>query len=190
MKQLSSRWIDLVERYRNNDFARKLVTIMGFDLLAKASGFLLIPVYLRLMTQEEYGAYNFLVSIIQMLGLLLTLGLYIPQVKLYHSLPSKKERGQLLFTILVSLLSLSFLVILPFYALGFDFQLSGALISDQVLYRKYRYIILLAVMVTMLGYLLTYFLFTTERTKQIRNYNIWRMVFVGLTVLAMVFFQE
>ena len=94
MKQLSSRWIDLVERYRNNDFARKLVTVMGFDLLAKASGFLLIPVYLRLMTQEEYGAYNFLVSIIQMLGLLLTLGLYIPQVKLYHSLPSKKEMNQ------------------------------------------------------------------------------------------------
>ena len=190
MKQLSSRWIDLVERYRNNEFARKLVTVMGFDLLAKASGFLLIPVYLRLMTQEEYGAYNFLVSIIQMLGLLLTLGLYIPQVKLYHTLVSKKERGQLLFTIFVSLLLLSLLVILPFYALGFDFKLSGVLISDPVLYRKYRFIILLAVVVTMLGYLLTYFLFTTERTKQIRNYNIWRMVFVGLTVLAMVFFRD
>lgn len=190
MKGIRNRSRVWMEHYRSNDFLRKLTTVLGLDILAKASGFILIPVYLRLMTQEEYGSYNFIVSIVQMLGLLLTFGLYIPQTKLYHSLKSKEEKGSMLFTIVVTLFFINCLMVFLVFGAGIDFWFTRRLFKNNFFYPRYRFILLMAVLVTMMGYILTYYLFATERIRQVRAYNIWRMIFVGLTVLAMVFFRE
>jgi O-antigen/teichoic acid export membrane protein len=176
--------------YSKNDFLRKLTTVLGLDMLAKASGFILIPIYLRLMSQEEYGSYNFMVSIVQTLGLLLTLGLYIPQSKLYYSLGSKDQRGRLLFTIAITLFLFVCIAVLPVFLLGGDFLITRKLFKNNFFYDRYRYVLLMALLVTMAGYILTYFLFTIEKIRQIRAYNIWRMIFVCLTVVAMAIFRK
>src|SRR4051794_15422673 len=111
-------WFD---GYRKNEFVRRITQVLGYDMLVKASAFLLIPVYLRLMTQEEYGSFNFIVSIVQMLGLLLTLGLCIPLSKLYHSLETPRQKGSMLFTVVATLVVFIFLVVFPVFAFNIDF---------------------------------------------------------------------
>jgi len=95
MRLLRYRIVSSVNRlFPEQGFLNKFTGVLSIDILVKASGFLLIPVYLRLMTQNEFGLYNYLLSIIQTFSLVLNLGLYIPQSKLYHTLPSRKEKGR------------------------------------------------------------------------------------------------
>ena len=88
--------------------------------MVKASGFILLPVFLRLMTQDEFGLYNYLLSIIQTFSLVLNFGLYIAQTKLYHSIASREKRGELLFTIAVTLIFFLVLIIIPVAVTGLD----------------------------------------------------------------------
>ena len=81
VNRIVSNWTG---QYRNNLLLKRLTTILGIDILVKASGFILLPIYLRLMTQEEYGLYNYLLSIITTFAVVLNFALYIPLSKFYH----------------------------------------------------------------------------------------------------------
>jgi O-antigen/teichoic acid export membrane protein len=76
------------------------------------------------------------------------------------------------------------------FGAGLDFWFTRRLFKNNFFYPRYRFILLMAVLVTTMGYILTYYLFATERIRQVKAYNIWRMIFVGLTVVAMIFFRK
>ena len=46
-----------------------------------AAGYLLLPIYLRLMTQEEFGEFSFIIIVMSSLSLILSLSLYIPFIR-------------------------------------------------------------------------------------------------------------
>lgn len=171
------------EYYNNNLFLRKFTGVLSIDILVKASGFILIPVYLKLMSQDEFGLYNYLVSIVQTLSLVLNLGLYVPQSKLYHSLKDKKQRGQLLYTIVSTLLLLYILISLTFIIFGWDSTVIGFLFKDSASYKNYRPVILSALPISVISFMLTNFFYTSEEIRQVKAYNIYRIVFVNLLVL-------
>ncbi|HWJ91379.1 MAG TPA: polysaccharide biosynthesis C-terminal domain-containing protein [Flavisolibacter sp.] len=182
-----SAWFD---GYRKNEFVRRITQVLGYDILVKASGFVLIPVYLRLMTQDEYGSFNFIVSIVQMLGLLLTLGLCIPLSKLYHTLDTTEQKGAMLFTIVATLVVFIFLVVFPVFALNIDFWITKKLFKNDFSYNRYRYILLIAVLVTIFGLVLIYYLFASEQIGKIKSYNKLRILFTGVTIGALVIFNK
>src|SRR5579864_8594469 len=88
-----------VTKYRDNLLINRLFAVLSIDILVKLAGVILLPVYLRLMTQDEYGLYGYLLSIIFTFSVVLNFGLYIPISKFYHDFESEEDRGHLLFTI-------------------------------------------------------------------------------------------
>src|ERR1700743_3920106 len=91
------------KRLKEDGPQRRLLTVLSLDIFVKASAVVLLPVYLRLMTQDEYGLFNFILSIIYAIAMMLNLGLYIPQSKLYHDYTQPGERGKLITSINVLL---------------------------------------------------------------------------------------
>ena len=81
-----------IGEYRENVLVKRLFTVLGIDILVKVSGILLLPLYLLLMTQEEYGLYGYLLSIIMTFSIVLNFGLYIPLTKFYHEFNNSKDK--------------------------------------------------------------------------------------------------
>src|SRR5437762_2369799 len=117
-------------RYRNNLLVNRLFAVLSIDILVKLSGVILLPVYLRLMTQEEYGLYGYLLSIIFTFSVVLNFGLYIPLSKYYHDFENEEARGHLLFTIFCLLAVILTFVIFPIYFFNWDFLLVNILFKN------------------------------------------------------------
>src|SRR5947209_8652664 len=103
----------ILARVRINFFYKRLITVLSLDILVKASSFILLPIYLRLMTQNEYGVYNYILSIVYSFSVFLNLGLFIPQSKLYHDYSDMKQRGYLFYNVNMMLLAGIVILVIP-----------------------------------------------------------------------------
>lgn len=178
-----------IEKYKQSILLNRLFAVLSIDILVKLSGVILLPVYLRIMTQDEYGLYNYLLSIILTFSLVLTFGLYIPISKFYHDYSNKTTRGRLLFTTFILLLSGLVILIAIIYSSGLDLKIIKILFRHELNYRNYRLAILLAVVTSVFSFMLTNFLFTSEKIKQVKRYNINRIVWIHFASIALLFFM-
>ena len=180
-----------IEKYKRNVLFNRLFTVLSIDILVKLSGIVLLPVYLRLMTQEEYGLYGYLLSIIITFSIVLNFGLYIPLTKFYHEFNNSKDKGTLLFTIGLSLCSLLAIVLLPTYLFKLDYLIVKILFKNTIHYNNYRIPVLMAVIATVFNFMLSNFFFASEKIIQIKKYNIWRILTLNIiTVAALYFFRR
>lgn len=180
-----------IERYKKHILFNRLFTILSIDILVKVSGILLLPLYLLLMTQEEYGLYGYLLSIIMTFSIVLNFGLYIPLSKYYHDYHDAEKRGKLLFTIFLLLVIMLTCVILPVYSFGWDYELIKILFKNQVDYKEYRGAVLIAIIVSVLSFMLTTFFFTSEKLKHLKRYNIFRIICINIiTILFLYIFRN
>jgi O-antigen/teichoic acid export membrane protein len=179
------------KRLRDHGPFRRLLTVLSLDILVKASAVVLLPIYLRLMTQDEYGLFNYILSIIYAVAMLLNLGLYIPQSKLYHDYPGKPERGKLITSIHILLASGLLVLVLPVYLFGLDIQVARLLFRNPIPYDRYRPWILLMLLTSIFSYLLTNFFYTAERIEPIKRYSLYRVAGIhGVSILAMCVFRS
>ena len=178
------KWIN---EHREKLLVRRLFAVLSIDILVKLSGILLLPVYLRLMTQEEYGLYGYLLSIILTFSVVLNFGLYIPLSKFYHDLDNVKERGQLLYTIFCLLAGFLICLIFPVYFFKWDYFLVKILFKNQINYSNYRGSVLLALIVSICNFMLTNYFFTSEKIKHLRQYNIFRIICINLFTLTFLY---
>src|ERR1043166_8735557 len=137
----------IVAKYKDNLLFNRLVAVLSIDIFVKLSGIILLPIYLRLMTQDEYGLYGYLLSIILTFSVVLNFGLYIPLSKFYHDY-EKVDKGKLLFTIFCLLIAILIIVIFPIYFFGWDYAIVKILFKNRINYISYRWPVLLAVVVT------------------------------------------
>ncbi|MHA4847420.1 lipopolysaccharide biosynthesis protein [Flavitalea antarctica] len=175
-------------QYQNNVFLHRLSSVLAIDMLVKLSGFLLIPVFLRLMNQEEYGMYNYILSILATFSLVLNFGLYMPIAKLYHSSTNTADKGELLFSVYATLVLLLLAVLVPLYAFRIDYLLIDLLFKNQFDYEKYRFTILIALCITIFSFMLTNYFFSTEKIATVKKYNLARIILVNLVVLPGLYF--
>ena len=174
-----------IAKYRDNLLINRLFAVLSIDILVKLAGIILLPVYLRLMTQEEYGLYGYLLSIIFTFSVVLNFGLYIPLTKYYHDFESEEDKGRLLFTIFCLLAVILTIVIFPIYFFQWDYLLVKILFKNQIRYSEYRGSVLLALIVSIGNFMLTNFLFTSEKIKQLKQYNFLRII--GINIFAITF---
>ena len=174
---------DRIAKYKENILVKRLLTVLGIDILVKTSGILLLPIYLLLMTQEEYGLYGYLLSIIMTFSLVLNFGLYIPLSKFYHDWHDSQKKGELLYTIFFLLIVMLICVIVPVYSFGWDYELIKILFKNPVDYNDYRGAVLIAVIVSVLSFMLTTFFFTSEKLRQLKKYNIFRIICINLITI-------
>lgn len=172
----------------NSGFIKNFATVLGVDVLVKASGFILLPLFLRLMSQEEFGLYNYFLSIIQVFSLVLNLGLYIPQSKLYHVYDTKEERGKLLFTIVVTLLLFLTVCCAAVIGLGWHHAIITTLFDNHSSYGQYKGILFFSLLVTVFSFMLTNYFYTSEKIKLVKRYNIYRIVMINLVAVSALYF--
>jgi O-antigen/teichoic acid export membrane protein len=139
------------------------------------------------MTQDEYGLYGYLLSIIFTFSVVLNFGLYIPLSKFYHDFETEEEKGRLLFTIFCLLAVILTGVIFPIYFFKWDYLLVKILFKNQIHYAEYRGSVLLALVVSIGNFMLTNFLFTSEKIKQLKQYNFLRIVCINLFAICLLY---
>jgi O-antigen/teichoic acid export membrane protein len=112
----------------------------------------------------------------------------VSQSKLYHSYSSVNEKGQLLFTILTSIIVFLLFLFSAFYFLDIDDWIIRLLFENEIDYKKYRSLIMLALATSVFSFMLTNFFYTAEKIRQVRAYNIFRIVLINVTVLLALYF--
>ncbi|MCK9209748.1 MAG: oligosaccharide flippase family protein [Ignavibacteriaceae bacterium] len=180
----------VIERYKKNILIKNYAKVFSVDILVKLSSFILLPVYLRLMTQEAFGLYTYLLAIISSFSLVMNFGLYVAQSKLYQDFQGEEERGSLLFTINVMLLSfLSVCLIATFFS-GLDYHIVSILFKNKIDYSSYRNSIFLAITVSVYSFMLFNYFLTSQSIKHVQLYNLLRLIFVNGIVISLLYFYK
>ncbi|GGB06305.1 hypothetical protein GCM10011511_32130 [Puia dinghuensis] len=171
-------------------FINRLVTVLSLDILVKASAIVLLPVYLHLMTQEQYGIFNYTLSIAYSFSAILNLGLYIPQSKLYHDEQDPQQRGKLIYSINLLLLAGLLVFVLPAYFFGLDHYAVRFLFRNPIHYDQYRPWILLLTLTSLFAYMLSNFFYTSEKIDSIKKYSLFRVIGINsISILALYFLR-
>ncbi|MDZ4716523.1 MAG: oligosaccharide flippase family protein [Cytophagales bacterium] len=175
--------MDAIRKYSLNPFVRNYIKIFSVDVLVKGSGFLLLPVYLTLMSQDEFGLYGYLIAIISTFSLVFNLGIYASQSKLYHDYPSER-RGEVLYTLNVMLLGfLMFLFVLVFL-FNLDYALIAILFKNPLDYPVYRIPVLLGVVTSVYAMLLVNYFLTSENIRMVQIFNFLRALLIHTIVVT------
>jgi O-antigen/teichoic acid export membrane protein len=179
--------MNLLKRYRESIVFNRFIKLFSVDVLIKASSFILLPVYLKLMTQSEFGLFNYLISIVVFFSQILNFGLFIAQSKIYHEL-DEAQKAPFIFTIQMTLLILLVPSILIIYLFHFDYFVITLLFKTPIDYDAFRFPILLAVIASVYSFMLYNYFLTAEKIKHVQRYNIIRLVLLNVVVLLALYF--
>ena len=179
-----------IKKYKNNVLVRNYAKVFSVDILVKLSNFLLLPIYLKLMTQEAYGLYTYLLAIISIFSLVMNFGLYIAQSKLYQDFQDEEERGSLLFTINIMLLTFLSICLMVTYFAGLDYHLVAILFKNKIDYGSYRNSIFLAITVSVYSFMLFNYFLTSQNIKHVQLYNFLRLIFINGIVISLLYFLK
>jgi O-antigen/teichoic acid export membrane protein len=183
-------WLVVMKHIKNitsSLFIRNYVKVFSVDILVKGAGIILLPVYLRLMTQDEFGLYGYLVAIISTFSLVFNLGIYVAQSKLYHDYPEEK-RGEVLFTLNSILLFFILSLLVLIFIFNLDYPVVKFMFKTPIDYDNYRTSVLLGVVVAVYSVMLTNFFLTSEDIKKVQLFNISRILLVNCMVIGILYF--
>src|SRR3989339_1052861 len=178
------------ERYKHNVLVKNYAKVFSVDILVKLSSFILLPVYLKLMTQEAFGLYTYLLAIISSFSLVMNFGLYVAQSKLYQDFHEEEERGSLLYTINVMLLSFLSISLVVTYFTGFDYHVVALLFKNKIDYGSYRNSVFLAITVSVYSFMLFNYFLTSQSIKHVQLYNFLRLIFVNGIVISLLYLYK
>jgi O-antigen/teichoic acid export membrane protein len=154
---------------------RRFFGVLGVDVILRASSLIFLPIYLRLMSQEAYASFSYIMALVGVLSLVCNFGLYIAQSKLLHEF-SGEEQADAVFTINAVLAAMLCAGLFPLYAFGWDRFVLGLLFSGTVDYEKYRYLVPLGVILAVYSQMLLNFFLTREQIARVQRYNISRLL--------------
>jgi O-antigen/teichoic acid export membrane protein len=163
----------------------RFLGVLTVDALLRASSVVFLPVYLWLMSQEEYASFSYIMALVGVLALVCNFGLYIAQSKLWHTC-SGQQRADAVFTINALLAVMLCGALIPLYVFGWDRHIFRLVFSGTVDYEKYRYLIPIGVVLTVYSQMLLNFFLTAEQIARVQRYNISRLVLgLALTIGAL-----
>lgn len=183
-KKVAAALTGWVDRYRNSALLKKVSGLLAIDILVRSSSIILLPLFLLLMSQEEYGLYMYIISIVTTFSVVLNFGLYVAQSKYYSDAETKERKQEILFNVSFLLTLLLLVFIVPVYVFGLDYVLVRWLFSNPINYASYRWIILLAVIVSVYSVILLNYFMTSERLHLFRRYNLYRLLAVNIISLT------
>lgn len=169
---------------KNNIIVERFAKVFSVDVVVRGINFLLIPVFLHLMTREEVGTYDYLYAFAFSVAPALNLGLYVSLTKMYHLYDTAAEKGKLLFTIHTTLVSFLLLVFGIIYGFKLDYRIFDFLVNQPIAYSRYRFFVLLAMIALIYNVLITMFFVTAEKISKIQRYNVFRCLAVNICVFA------
>jgi len=162
---------------------KNLVSIVSIDVLIKASGILLLPIYLKLMTQEEFGLYSYGIGLSAFLASVGAMGLYGAINRYFYDKNySKKE----VVSTLLILLIVSIILFMIFFSMTIPIW-SSSVFSGNV----DNTIIILVVFSALHGVLIQFvmgFFYINKSYKEIQIFNLTRLILVNSVALGVMYF--
>ena len=170
---------------------KKIGLITITNTIIAAVGYLLLPVYLRLMTQEEFGEFSFIISVMSSFSLILSLSLYVPFIRNYCADETDDlMRSELVSTVFNSLFI--WLIIIDLFLL-----LAKPLIIDIYIgffnisnFANEKYYLVLLSLNT--GGILLYcysLLMAKKNIRAIITFTLSRFIFVSASSLIFIYFN-
>ena len=170
---------------------KKIGLITITNIIIAAVGYLLLSLFLRLMTQEEFGEFSFIISVMSSFSLILSLSLYVPFIRNYCADETDDlMRSELVSTVFNSLFI--WLIIIDLFLL-----LAKPLIIDIYIgffnisnFANEKYYLVLLSLNTE-GILLYCYslLMATKNTRAIIVYTLSRFIFVSASCLIFIYFN-
>lgn len=162
---------------------KNLLSIVSIDVLIKASGILLLPIYLKLMTQKEFGLYSYGIGLSAFLASVGAMGLYGAINRYFYDKNySKEEVVSTLLILLIASITLFMIFCLTTMPIWSSFVFSG---------HVDRTIIILVIFSALHGVLIQFlmgFFYINKSYKEIQIFNLTRLVLVNSVALGIMYF--
>lgn len=188
VQYIKERWKGLMD----NELSNRFVNLLSIDVLIKGSGLILMYVYLKMMTESEYGIYGLVFNLVGSVSLFMNFGLYVAQTAFFHDY--KAHLGKLIFNlnlVLTALLVVSYII---FYFTSVDFDILYYLIGKEMngfslpRFRIWIWIgITTQIFATMTN---SYFVMSKRKIRLFQIYNACKVVVTNVFVIwALTYFQ-
>lgn len=180
---------------KGNEMFSRFVKVFSVDVLVRGANFLLIPVFLRLMTPEEYGLYGYLYSFANTMAGILCFGFFVSLTKLYaDTVSDKTKQGSMLFTLTSSQFVLLIVSIIIVYIWKIDVDFFSFLSTTNSVgtnqYYTYRNFVFVATSSMILSTYLTYFLVSSEKIRGLQTFNLLRFFLTNCTAILVIYFSS
>ncbi len=163
---------------------RRFTQLFAVDVIVKLIGFILLPVYLRLMSQTEYGVFGYFLGIVGTFNSFFNLGLYVSQSKLFFDYKGE-ERKSFLFTMNVLLYVYILTAFIFIYFFRLDYMLIKILFSHPIQYDSYRASLFIGILMNIMISMLFNFLMTSEKIRIAQVYGLIRIVVENAVILTL-----
>lgn len=151
-------------KLKTTEIKQRFIKLFSVNLLVKGVNFLLLPIYLNLMSPEEFGNYSYIISIIGMMALVFGVGQHATLNRFYHSSEYTKDALIENVHLIVFTSFIFFGVCIIFFKSYFIKFFLKHSINDVVFYSM-----LALAMLTALNQLLMTFLFQSENVKMVQR---------------------
>lgn len=180
-----------IQQLKGNSLIHRFIALLSVDVLSKVIMVVTIPLFLKVMSRDSFGLYNYLFSVVSLLAVLLTMGFHVSLSKLYLSVSSSEERGDVLFTINTLLVFFVAIIFVLFFCFDLDFYLIDVIFKNNFDYSSYRQIILISVITSLYSGIILNFLITSQRIKQVSIFNILKtLAYNFVPLVALYFFKD
>ncbi len=171
-------------------FVRRFFGVFALDVVAKGSMFIFLPVFLRLMTKEEFGAFSYLLFVIMNMAYIIKAGLDTAQAKLYFDFRGTKRR-MMLFNVNMIALALFVLVIVALQIGGLEQKLFHKIGVDNAVFSHSKVYIYLYVFSFIQQVMLQAYLIAANKPAKFQIYNLFKVLGMSVgSVLVLYFLKE
>lgn len=184
-----------IEKYiKGNEIFTRFVNVFSVDVVVRGANFLLIPVFLYLMTKEEFGVYGYLYSFAMTVSGILNFGFYLSITKLYaDTIEDKRAQASMLFTITTSLLVLVSISMLIIYFSKVDVSFFSLLNKsndiNSTTYLTYRVYVFLAILSMIFTNYITFYFVGSDQIRKLQAFNIIRFFLANVTAILVLYFS-
>ena len=179
-------------KIKSNDLLSKFLRVFSVDVVVRGANFLLIPVFLYLMTQKEIGIYGYLYSFAMTVSSIIGFGYYVSLQKLYADTNSKiKEQSKMLFTLTSSLIIMLFVALIVIFITKADIYFFSFLHNKDIgsdIYFKHRIYVFIAIISMILSSYLSNYFISAVKIKSIQVFNILRLILSNGICIAVLYF--
>ena len=169
--------------YTKHNLIRKFSSVFSVDVMVRSSAFILLPIYLKLMPESDFGVYNYWISVIGIFVLIAGFGMTVTQSKLYFE--DVQQRGSFLFTLNVVLLVLLTVFLAGLYFFNIDKPVIAFFFNEIPNFEQFRLLIYLGIISQVYTSLLLGFFTASEQIRNIQYFNLTRFVLVNGVVITL-----
>ena len=170
---------------KQKEFRSRFIKLFSVSVAVKAGGFLLMPIYLQLMTPDEFGRYSYLLSVAGMLAFVFGMGQHATLSRFFHS--SEYTRKEVVENI--NLVLLTSITVLMLFLLVCKAQVISLLFKYQLPDTIYYIMIALAILMA-LNQIFMMFLYQSEQVNLVQKKNIFDFLCINAIALTALYFID